>query len=141
MDVLIINGDAVSQKSGEASNMREKRSFTNPNLEVTLRFLKLAANQNNAAIWDDVAEYLSRPRRKRAEVNLYKIAKLTKENETVVVPGKVLANGTLDKKVTVAAWAFSEMAKNKIEDAGGRAITLFQLVEENPKGSRVKIIL
>ena len=34
---------------------------------------------------------------------------------------KVLANGTLTKKVTVQAAAFSESAKEKIEQAGGKA--------------------
>jgi large subunit ribosomal protein L15 len=34
---------------------------------------------------------------------------------------KVLGNGTLDKKLTVKAAAFSESAKSKIERAGGKA--------------------
>ena len=34
---------------------------------------------------------------------------------------KVLANGTLTKKVTVKASAYSESAKEKIEQAGGKA--------------------
>ncbi len=34
---------------------------------------------------------------------------------------KVLANGTLAKKITVKAAAFSEPAKEKIEQAGGKA--------------------
>jgi len=34
---------------------------------------------------------------------------------------KVLGNGTLDKKLTVRAAAFSESAKRKIEEAGGKA--------------------
>ncbi len=34
---------------------------------------------------------------------------------------KILANGTLTKKVTVKAAAFSEGAKAKIEEAGGKA--------------------
>ena len=34
---------------------------------------------------------------------------------------KVLSNGTVTKKVTVKAAAFSESAKEKIEQAGGKA--------------------
>jgi large subunit ribosomal protein L15 len=34
---------------------------------------------------------------------------------------KVLSNGTLEKKLTVKAAAFSESAKAKIEEAGGKA--------------------
>ena len=33
---------------------------------------------------------------------------------------KVLSNGTLTKKITVKAAAFSESAKEKIEQAGGK---------------------
>ena len=34
---------------------------------------------------------------------------------------KVLSNGNLTKKITVKAAAFSESAKEKIEQAGGKA--------------------
>ena len=34
---------------------------------------------------------------------------------------KILSNGTLTKKITVKAAAFSESAKEKIEQAGGKA--------------------
>jgi len=34
---------------------------------------------------------------------------------------KILGNGTLKKKLTVKASAFSALAKNKIEEAGGKA--------------------
>ena len=34
---------------------------------------------------------------------------------------KVLSNGTLTKKITVKAAAFSDTAKEKIEQAGGKA--------------------
>ena len=37
------------------------------------------------------------------------------ENETVVIPGKVLSNGNLDPKVVVAALKFSETAKAELK--------------------------
>jgi large subunit ribosomal protein L18e len=59
----------------------------------------------------------------------------------VVVPGKVLGAGKLNHPVTVAAIAFSEQALQKIKAAGGRAIHILHLIEENPRGSNVKIII
>ena len=47
----------------------------------------------------------------------------------VVVPGKVLASGEINGSFTVAALNFSEVAKEKITKAGGKAITLRDLME------------
>jgi ribosomal protein L18E len=42
--------------------------------------------------------------------------------------------------VTVAAFSFSEQAKEKIKAAGGEAKTLSQLVAEGVEPSKVKLI-
>jgi len=73
-------------------------------------------------------------------VNISKIARYTEKNDTVVVPGKVLAAGELTEPVTVAALGFSSRAKEKIEEAKGRALSIDELVEENPSGSGVRIL-
>ncbi len=114
---------------------------TNIVIRRTLRELRKAANQNNAPIWDYVAELLERPRRLRFAVNLSKINRYTEPGEVVVVPGKVLGAGTLDHPVTVAALGFSEQALEKIRAAGGKAIHILQLIRENPRGSGVRIII
>ena len=44
--------------------------------------------------------------------------------DTVANGLKVLATGTLDKKLIVEANAYSETAKNKIEELGGQAIVV-----------------
>jgi len=46
----------------------------------------------------------------------------------------------LSKKVTVAAYGFSESARAKIEAAGGKDLTIMELVKEMPKGTGVKIM-
>lgn len=90
-------------------------------------------------IWKRIGNDLEKSTRQRRIVNLERIEKYAKENETIVVPGKVLANGELTKKVTVAAWKFSEAAKRKINQKG-KTLTIRQLVKENPKGSKVRIL-
>ncbi len=114
---------------------------TNILVRKTIRELRKAANRHDAAIWDYVAELLERPRRLRYEVNLSKINRYTKPGETVVVPGKVLGAGNIDHPVTVAALGFSEQAVEKIRKAGGRVIHILKLLEENPRGSGVRIII
>ncbi|BAN90564.1 50S ribosomal protein L18e [Aeropyrum camini] len=117
---------------------------TGPTSLVTRRIvseLRRAARRNSAPVWRRVAELLERPRRRRAEVNLSKINRYASDGEMVVVPGKVLGTGSLEKKVTVAALSFSLQALVKIRLSGSRAITLEQAVRENPRGSRTRIII
>ncbi|BES82491.1 50S ribosomal protein L18e [Pyrodictium abyssi] len=114
---------------------------TNIIVRKTIRALKSAANRNNAPIWKYVAELIDRPRRLRVEVNLSKINRYTQSGDVVVVPGKVLGAGSIDHPVTVAALGFSRQAVEKIRAAGGKAVHILQLIEENPRGSRVKIII
>jgi large subunit ribosomal protein L18e len=103
--------------------------------------LEKASKQNNAKAWARVAELLMKPTRQRVTVNLSKINRYSKEGEMIVVPGKVLGSGKLEKKVTIAAYAFSETAITKIKAAGGEAITLLEAVKRNPQGSNVRIIV
>jgi large subunit ribosomal protein L18e len=58
----------------------------------------------------------------------------------VVVPGKVLGTGEIGHSVTVAAFSFSNRAREKIEGARGRCVSFVDLIKKNPKGSNVRII-
>ena len=114
-------------------------SKTNPRLADLIADLKAASRNGGGAVWGDVAERLEKPRRTHAEVNLGRIERYAREDETVVVPGKVLGSGALRKGVTVAAVDFSGSARQKVE-AVGEAITLEQAVEQNSDGSKVRVI-
>jgi len=113
---------------------------TNPHLRMTVRFLKKAHRRYNAALWATVAELLSRPRRSRVIVNVGELNRLLNDGDIAVVPGKVLGDGELSKKVTVAAWSFSKTAVDKIKAVGGEAITIPELVRRMPKPGGVKLI-
>lgn len=91
--------------------------------------------------WKEVADKLAGARRRKVEVNIGEINLYAKEGETVVVPGVVLANGNLEKAVTVAAWRFSGSAAEKIKKAKGDATTLEELMKKNPKGSKIRIMI
>ena len=114
-------------------------SKTNPRLERLVADLKSAARESGVGVWQDVADRLEKPRRTHAEVNLGRIERYARPEETVVVPGKVLGSGVLRTDVTVAAVDFSSTAETKIDQVG-TAVALEQLIEQNPQGSNVRVV-
>jgi len=90
--------------------------------------------------WLQIAEVLSSPRRKRIEMNLNEINEKSKNGETVLVPGKVLSQGELDKKIKIAALNFSDKAKEKIIKSGASSLSILELIKENPKAEGVKVL-
>ena len=115
-------------------------SKTSPRLTSLVAELKSAARDSGGDVWRDVAERLEKPRRTHAEVNLGRIERYAREEETVVVPGKVLGSGVLQKGLTVAAVDFSRSAETKIRQADGEPIRLEQAIDQNPNGTGVRVI-
>ncbi len=113
---------------------------TNPELIQLIRQLRKESRVKDAPIWLDVADQLAQPRTQRAAVNLSSINRNTKKNEVIVVPGKILATGTLTHSLTVASFSISEKAKAKLDAIKAKYITIPELLTQNPKGSNVKII-
>lgn len=97
--------------------------------------------KDKKGIWKRTAELLSKPRRKRVEVNVSKIEEYAPAGSTVLIPGKVLGAGRLTKKVTVAAFDFSEGAKKAIADGGAKALSISELFQQNPEGKSVIIFV
>ncbi|ESS10690.1 MAG: LSU ribosomal protein L18AE [uncultured archaeon A07HR60] len=114
-------------------------SKTNPRLQSLIAELKSVSRESDAAVWQDIADRLEKPRRTHAEVNLGRIERYAQEDETVVIPGKVLGSGVLTKDVTVAAVDFSSTAETKIDQAG-EAVSIDRLLADNPSGSGVRIL-
>lgn len=109
---------------------------TNPNLKELIKELKTLSIKEKVGVWKAIAKELEKPTRSRRKVNLYKINKYSNDGETAVVPGKVLSLGQIDKKVTVAAYQFSDAAKKKLSSS----ITIQELMKKNPKGKNIRII-
>ncbi len=108
---------------------------------VHMRALINKLEKTKVPAWTDVAEKLSKPRRRKTEVNVSMIEKYAKDGDTVVVPGSVLASGEIAKPVTVAAWKFSPAAEEKIKKAKGSTISIGELLDKNPKGSKIRIMV
>jgi large subunit ribosomal protein L18e len=111
----------------------------NPRLISLIERLRERADEDDASVWEELASRLDTPSRSRAEVNVSRIERYADEDETVVVPGKVLGGGVLSKSVDVAAFDFSSSAREKIDDAGGEPVELDDFVEDSD-GSGVRVI-
>ena len=106
----------------------------NPELVETIRTAKKHKN------WQEIASILSGPRRIKIAINLDKINKDSKVGDIIVVPGKVLSMGEVDKKIKVVALGFSEKAKEKLKKAGCQTLTILEEIKKNPKGEGIKVL-
>jgi len=117
-----------------------KSKKTNPALLTLIHELKKASHENDVPLWKDIALRLEKSSRNWPEVNLDRISKYINPNETALIPGKVLSTGDLTKKVSIAAWSFSEKSEEKIKKAGGKCMSIEDLLKNNPKGKDVRIL-
>lgn len=119
--------------------MVKRTGPTNQNLRKLILDLSILGSKENVKLWKVAAKFLNKSTRQRVAVNLFKINKLIREGEIALVPGKVLSDGEFNKKVTVSALNFSEAAKEKINKTG-KTISIQQLIKENPKGKKIRLI-
>ncbi len=115
--------------------MKMKTKTTNPRIKKLVK--KLRAEEG---LWKALSKELSRANRRRAEVNTYKLESELENGETALVPGKVIGHGEISKKINVAALNYSQSAKEKIEKAGGKTMTIEQALEEKIDKSKARII-
>jgi large subunit ribosomal protein L18e len=114
--------------------------FAQTLIDNTIWTLRNAFKRNKAPIWRALQEELAGPRANRREINVRRLAQITKANEVVVVPGKVLGTGSLGHKLTVCAFSISETAAKKIIESGGKVVTFDNLINKHPDGKGVRII-
>jgi large subunit ribosomal protein L18e len=73
-------------------------------------------------------------------VNIGELQAHHARGQILVVPGKVLSEGVVEDKLKVAAYSFSSQAREKIQSKGGTCLSLEELMEENPTGTKVRLI-
>ena len=121
----------IKSKTKIEKQLLKKR---NPELVKTI----LSAKKNKG--WLNVASIISSSRRNRPSLNLNEISKESKTGEIIIVPGKVLSLGELDKKLKIVALSFSEKAKEKIKKSQGEALTIMEEIKKNPDAKGVRIL-
>jgi large subunit ribosomal protein L18e len=104
------------------------------------RNLKRASTKNDAPIWKKVAEFALKPSSVRRVVNVNKINKLTKADDVIIVPGKVLGTGIISHKITLCSFSISNSAVDKILEVGGKIISFTEMIQKYPTGKGVIII-
>ncbi|MEN9626159.1 MAG: hypothetical protein RL557_487 [archaeon] len=114
-------------KTQIAKRTEKKR---NPHLIEMIR----EAKKNNI----ELAKRLSAPNSHYISINVGELK--AAEGEIILVVGKVLGSGTINKKLTIAALAFSEQAQEKLKKADCQMITIKELLEKNKTLKGVKIL-
>jgi len=114
----------------------KKTNKSNPELSKLITDLKILAIKEKSKFWNRIAKELSRPTRSQRKINLFRLNKVTKPKEDIIVPGKVLGTGNLNHDLTITAYNFSESANEKLKNK----LTIRELMKKNPKGSRIRII-
>ena len=112
----------------------------NPTSIQMAKQLKAASSKNKAPIWSKLARIALKSNSTKKVVNLKKINELTKENDVAVIPGKILATGKIDHKVTLCSFSISDSAAKKIIDSGGKIASFSEIIEKFPSGKGVNII-
>ena len=102
--------------------------------------LKGASKKNNAPIWLRLSELALKPSSARRTINIGQIDKFVKDNDVIVVPGKVLGTGHLLHKITLCSFSISTNAAKKVLQSGGKILSFSELIQSHPTGKGVVII-
>jgi large subunit ribosomal protein L18e len=114
--------------------------LTNALVDDLVWNLRRGFKKNKKAIWKALEREVTKSRTIRREVNISRLSATTKNEEVVVVPGKLLGSGEMDHKLTVCAFSISNAAFKKIKLVGGEVITLNELMDRHLDGKGVRII-
>jgi|TARA_B100002003_G_C13902679_1_gene439693 large subunit ribosomal protein L18e len=112
----------------------------NPIFDNTIKMLRHASKSSGAKIWLTASKCLSKSISRKSKVNVGKISYITKEDEVVFIPGKVLGGGAVSHRIVVGAYTFTKSASDKIKNAGGEILPIPVFLERYPTGKDVKII-
>jgi large subunit ribosomal protein L18e len=113
---------------------KQLRRKKNPEIVETI----IMAKKNDK--WLDVARLLSQPRSNLSQINLDKIEGETEEGDTILIPGKVLGEGEVSKKIRVVALGFSNKAMEKLGRKKCEIVKIKDEIKKNGKFEGVKII-
>lgn len=120
--------------------MSLKGTITNPETLQLTNELRKASQKNDAEIWKMVTEKLNKARRKKTGINVGQLSQLNWKGKTILIATKLLASGNAPEKITIAAKQATPSAVKKIEAAGGKVISIMELMKQNPKGTNVMMV-
>ena len=98
----------------------------------------IAGKKNDS--WKEVVSILVGSRKNWANLNLEEIDKNSKDKEIIIVPGKVLSQGEISKKIKIVALGFSEKAKEKLLNIKCEVSTILEEIKKNPDAKGIKVL-
>jgi len=114
--------------------------MTNQLVIQMVKEFKGASKKNNAPIWSRLAELALKPSSARRTINIGQIDKFVKDNDVIVVPGKVLGTGNISHKITLCSFSMSTTGAKKVLQSGGKILSFSELIKSHPTGKGVIII-
>lgn len=113
---------------------KRAKNKKNPEIVETI----IACRKNDK--WLKVGQIISTPRRSRVSINLDEINRRSEDGEIILIPGKVLSQGEINKKIKIVALGFSESAKEKLNKEKIDFKTIVEEIKLNPEGKKIKIL-
>ena len=97
--------------------MTMKKDVMNVEKKNMIDILYQTSKTKKKEIYSRVADILNTAKRRAVKVNLVKLEKLelVTDGAIVIVPGKLLGTGVLNKKLTIYAYSFSSSVKEKVK--------------------------
>ena len=120
--------------------MSKTNRKSNQALVALIDDLRGQSRSTGFALWRDIARRLEASRKNWAEPNLSRLSRYAANEDTILIPGKLLGSGDVEGKHTVAAYSVSSSAREKIEAAGGKVVSIHDLMKKNPNGKGVYIL-
>ncbi|MEM0381843.1 MAG: uL15 family ribosomal protein [Nitrososphaerota archaeon] len=90
--------------------------------------------------WATVLRHLESSSRRRRVVNIYHLNRVAAPGGGVLVVGKLLGVGVLEKPLKIIALDYSDAAYRKVLDAGGKAYYLEEYIERGGDGKGLVIV-
>ena len=115
-------------KTQISKRLEKKR---NPEIVETIKIAK----KNNLL---ELAKKLSSPRKNYKNINLDELDKI--EGNKIIVIGKILGSGDINRKIGIAALAYSKKARDKLNKAGCDTKSIKEAIIKNNKLEGVTII-
>ena len=120
-------------KSKTLITKQTRRKF---NLEL-IEIINITKKNKN---WKRIAEILSTPRRRKIIMNLERINKEAKDGEVILVPGKILSQGEINKKMRIVARDFSKKAEEKLLKSKIEFLKIKEEIKKNPDAKGIKML-
>jgi large subunit ribosomal protein L18e len=114
----------------------EKQLKKKTNLDLVETVIECKKNP----AWREIASVLSGPNSGRVNKNLGEIEKSCKDGEVIIIPGKILSGGELNKKIKIVGFSFSEKAIDKLKKNKIEYDYILNEVKKNKNAKGVKIL-